>query len=786
MKKLFLLLLVQSTYALSYVHIATIHGNESGWDGFKTPIGLFVDSSDRLYVTDSGNHRVAVYDPDMAYLSSRGGTLGNGATDLNFPEGAWVGDDGKLYIADTFNHRVQIYRSYDGSFFKTLTQGTGVLYTMFRPGGVAVDANGNVHVADTFNNRIAIFTSAGIFLRQVSSPEPFGDYVFNNPSGIFIDSARDRIYVADTGNNRVQVFDSNYTFVGRLGWGEGELAFDAPRNVYSDSMGRIYVADTGHDRVQVFDQNLTFLASIKGAEGNASTNFTAPTGVAVDSRGRVYVADSVGNRVQVFQSIDVELEALYARNKIRAAQDAVNAVLQPIAAAQEMIDAIARSGCTDAEGPRAYLDAARMRLALANDSLSLADTLLLQGLYSNASAAADSAQLFAGEAAESANSSVRLSKQFLADAGEAVSEMGEVVDVFDEIGSLNATAEGLNITLQPVDALVAANQAYSQAVESCGIANYGDALYWAKQAKGNATLALDAFKQQVNIVLIPQYAQLRQEFEEVKRNITLYDAPIDITPVEVELSLANTLLLDSRYEEALTKMASVRSSLAAIRAALDDYAGESLARRAAISEEINAAKERLTALDALARNYSQQPGFDYASLLIRQAEENLSAGNLTAANSSIALAKAELDRLNSTLNASITAINDARAMIEDAKSEIKKAESLALPPLLRADTTGARSDVLSAEVVLYSDPEQAGMLARGAADKARAEQERLSSQRNTLAIIGVGLVVVLLTMALLATGALAGAFAFLRYLRRRMEGKLDKKGKKRGKPGGAS
>ena len=89
---------------------------------------------------------------------------GNGNDQLgNSPEGNPAMDaSGRVYVSDTNNQRVQIFNA-NGSYFNTLgtgTWGTGN-YDFAVPNGISISPlNGDIYVADMGNHRIQIFTSA--------------------------------------------------------------------------------------------------------------------------------------------------------------------------------------------------------------------------------------------------------------------------------------------------------------------------------------------------------------------------------------------------------------------------------------------------------------------------------------------------------------------------------------------------------------------------------------------------------------------------------------------------
>ena len=125
------------------------------------PNGVAVDAADNVYVTDSNNGRLVVFDPAGRQIAviRRGPAEG----DLGLPRGAAVDDAGRVYVVDTTAHAVQLYQAlapgdrsprYIGRFG---VQGTDDGAFEF-PNGVAVDGRARVYVADWDNNRVQVWT----------------------------------------------------------------------------------------------------------------------------------------------------------------------------------------------------------------------------------------------------------------------------------------------------------------------------------------------------------------------------------------------------------------------------------------------------------------------------------------------------------------------------------------------------------------------------------------------------------------------------------------------------
>ncbi len=272
---------------------------------FQDPRGIAVDEAGNVYVADSGNHRIQVFDPGGQFIT-QWGNEGDGPGQFKEPWGIAVDAKGNVYVADTWNHRVQKFDA-EGNLLRQWGGygATGDEGLFWGPRDVAIDAAGNVYVTDTGNKRVQVFSPDGDFLDQWGG---FGveDGLMDEPVGIAIDEQGTHIYVADTWNQRVQKFDAppgeGARFVTKWpinGW-YGQSVVNKP--YLAAGGGRVYVTDPEGYRVLVFDQGGEFVATF-GEYGFDSKTFSLPTGVAVDGEGNVYVIDSANHRVMKFAPI---------------------------------------------------------------------------------------------------------------------------------------------------------------------------------------------------------------------------------------------------------------------------------------------------------------------------------------------------------------------------------------------------------------------------------------------------------------------------------------------------
>ncbi len=169
---------------------------------FLRPTGVAVNE-DRIYAIDTLGHKILVFSKKNGKLLFRFGKRGTGKAEFNYPTNIFIGKDGFIYITDSLNFRVQIFDR-DGNFITAFgKQGDGS-GDFSQPKGIAVDSEGHIYVADAHFDNVQIFDRDGnLLLSFGDTGRGKGEMVL--PAGVFIDS-RDRIYVADSYNNRVQIF----------------------------------------------------------------------------------------------------------------------------------------------------------------------------------------------------------------------------------------------------------------------------------------------------------------------------------------------------------------------------------------------------------------------------------------------------------------------------------------------------------------------------------------------------------------------------------------------------
>jgi hypothetical protein len=229
-------------------------------DTVSAPAGLEVIDG-KLYVSDSGNHRVLRWealpseDGEVPGLvmgqdnlecneANRRGVVGSGS--LFFPMGIRSGDDQHVFVADKDNHRILIWNKIP-----------------FNNGWNADVTLGQAGMDEREPNR-------GDF-------DECGPDTLSFPTGVFFDAEKDKLIVVDQGNNRVLIWNKLPT-------------------------------ETGTPADVVLGQPDFYGREVNGGSGSrvaTASGFWFPTDVVWGEKG-LFVSDSSNNRVLVWNELPKE------------------------------------------------------------------------------------------------------------------------------------------------------------------------------------------------------------------------------------------------------------------------------------------------------------------------------------------------------------------------------------------------------------------------------------------------------------------------------------------------
>lgn len=229
-----------------------------------------------LFVSDVGNDRVAILDPDtLALVATFGADHQDGTHDVDFD------DQGRAYVADTHNNRVTIYEM-DGTKAKLV----GELSEHIRgPEGVLVHPNGRVYVAGAWSGNVVAYEDGKLVEELIGLSSPHD--LERAPNG--------DIWLSDAGNDRMLLLSPDLKI--KREWKGAPYDFDGVR--YQDVLpdGTVIAADKNNHQVKFIAPDGKLLLVLgTGRSGKGPGKFETPEGIEV--RGdTLWISDSGNDRV---------------------------------------------------------------------------------------------------------------------------------------------------------------------------------------------------------------------------------------------------------------------------------------------------------------------------------------------------------------------------------------------------------------------------------------------------------------------------------------------------------
>jgi len=273
------LIIFLSCQAIASQPLKAIYEKESTVD-LNNPHDLKLSPDGRyLMVSDVGNNRVAILDPDsLLFLGEFGRDHQSGTHDIDFDK------SGLAYVADTHNNRVAIYRMQD----KVAILINELKGSIRGPEGVLAHPNGKIYVAGAWSNNIVVFDQgektrelAGLLSPHDIELAPNGD-----------------LWLADAGNDRVLLLSSELAIKDELT--REEYGFRGVRYLDTMADGTLIAADKNTHSVKFIGADGTLRLQI-GTGNSSRGDYELSTPEGVEVRGnQVWISDSGNNRIILY------------------------------------------------------------------------------------------------------------------------------------------------------------------------------------------------------------------------------------------------------------------------------------------------------------------------------------------------------------------------------------------------------------------------------------------------------------------------------------------------------
>lgn len=287
--------------------------------GFDEPIDVSVDGQGHIYVLNSKNPRISVFNSDFDPLNS---LLAEEYIhlELDEPGGLFVESDGTVFVTDRKHCTVYILEiplepeTAPAMYAKFGVKGIG--RGEFRnPIAVLVSPRGYLYVADDKNANVQIFSIAGLSDKKTPITYPplrtiplgvewIADVEHTHTPGSqglrsFSLDSEGNIYCLDTDMSAVSVYTwagSYVTNFGKEGSDAGRLK--RPVGIVWTDQKFLYVVDTGNHRIQQWSESGVFQRQF-GKKGEGPLEFNQPFAIARDDQDRLFIADKNNGRIQI-------------------------------------------------------------------------------------------------------------------------------------------------------------------------------------------------------------------------------------------------------------------------------------------------------------------------------------------------------------------------------------------------------------------------------------------------------------------------------------------------------
>jgi len=266
------------------------------YSGLHQPVAVALDGS-IMYVLDTGNSRVAVFDTDSPAAAAGSSPIRSivndslvqrGATGMSFIQSD-SGAVASLYIINWRTNQVSCF-----------TAAAGIILHSFdcdefmEPTSLTLANDGSIFVADNGMHKLFVFAACGKLIKKI---DLMGSGKSDLVTCIYATSApRNEILVCD---HRVRALSYDGEFLYELSTGDSR-GRGQYGGVVVDSSGRYLASrsERGRAMIQVFGCDRRWCFSIECDRD--TPRLRRPSGLAVDHNGHVFVADLGNNSVRKF------------------------------------------------------------------------------------------------------------------------------------------------------------------------------------------------------------------------------------------------------------------------------------------------------------------------------------------------------------------------------------------------------------------------------------------------------------------------------------------------------
>ncbi len=257
-KSIFFILLFfcELLFSQTFREVKRFGGLGSGPAQFNRPAAISAGADAMLYIVDSDNNRIQIFDFSGRFIKSVGG-FGFGDDQLNLPKDIWTRTIIHIYVADFNNRRLvrfDRYMNYINDFVSH--DNWDITYQFQEVLSCAFNSQNDFFILDRGENKIVKFNRRG-------EPErTFGFYdavdMLQDPVQIDI-FQNNKIAVTDVSRKSVMLYDFFGSFITEIRNDE----FNLPSGLSPFKEDELLVADPGAKKIFLISKNLKSIKPLK-------------------------------------------------------------------------------------------------------------------------------------------------------------------------------------------------------------------------------------------------------------------------------------------------------------------------------------------------------------------------------------------------------------------------------------------------------------------------------------------------------------------------------------------
>lgn len=284
--------------------------------GLSSPEDLFIDENNMLYIADTGNRRIVIYDIAKGEIADE-----LTSSEFTAPRGIYVTEEGDIYVADSGAKAVLIFNQ-NFELTGKLGRPDAPIFadTNYEPKRVAVDGGGNVYlIGEGVYNGVIQLAKTGEFLgyfavndadltfaqrlqQMIFTRAQLANLIDINPTvftNVFVDRSG-IVYTATSGTHK-NGMKKHSTNGGNM-FKSNVWSYDTLTDLYVDKSGLIYTCSS-EGYIDIYSKNGEEIFSFGSyvTTVDISGLFTSLPSIAVDVDGNIWAVDGSKGYLQSFK-----------------------------------------------------------------------------------------------------------------------------------------------------------------------------------------------------------------------------------------------------------------------------------------------------------------------------------------------------------------------------------------------------------------------------------------------------------------------------------------------------